>query len=229
MSVTTFAHLTPRPAAVSSRRPASALTGGQPATPPQARPHSTTVTAARPAPPASTPVDVTIELRLPLDSANRAVLETLAALRATVQAMTGTAVRVALAAAAPAAPAPISVIPAAAPTDADPNTVRILPDERGVWRGAEEIQLSRLEFDLLLFLAEHPRRVFSRRQLLESVWGYTQASGRTVDVHVRRLRMKLGDGDQLLTTIRGIGYRLDNAARITVIRGGPADRASQAS
>lgn len=96
--------------------------------------------------------------------------------------------------------------------------VRILPEERRVWRGSEEISLSRLEFDLLLHLADHPRQVFSRRQLLDAVWGYHPAGGRTVDVHVRRLRAKLGAGVSLLTTVRGVGYRLDGDARISVIR-----------
>ena len=78
--------------------------------------------------------------------------------------------------------------------------------------------LSRLEYDLLLFLAERPRRAFTRAQLLESVWGYSHASGRTIDVHVRRLRAKLGAAGPLLTTIRGIGYRLDPGSRIAVVR-----------
>jgi hypothetical protein len=101
---------------------------------------------------------------------------------------------------------------------ADGTVLRILPDERSVWCGSTEIQFSRLEFDLLLFFAEHPRQVFTRVQLLESVWGYTQAGRRTVDVHVRRLRMKVGERSPFLTTIRGIGYRLDNDSGVSVVR-----------
>jgi len=99
----------------------------------------------------------------------------------------------------------------------DPGVLQILPEERAVWYGSEEIRLTRLEFDLLLFFAWHPRRAFSRVQLMQAIWGHAQGSGRTVDVHVRRLRAKFDDVVPLLTTIRGVGYRLDNDARIAVI------------
>lgn len=63
------------------------------------------------------------------------------------------------------------------------------------------------EFELLRFLAQHPGRVFSREQLLSEVWGYDYFGGtRTVDVHVRRLRAKLGDLEQLIGTVRNRGY-----------------------
>ena len=61
-----------------------------------------------------------------------------------------------------------------------------------VRQGDRVIPLTRIEYDLLLFLAERPHRVFTRLQLLASVWGYEHAVARTVDVHVRRLRAKLG-------------------------------------
>ena len=63
--------------------------------------------------------------------------------------------------------------------------------------------------DSLKFLAQHPGRVFSRAQLLQEVWGYDYFGGtRTVDVHVRRLRAKLGpEHDQLIGTVRHVGYR----------------------
>src|SRR5215472_16765292 len=68
------------------------------------------------------------------------------------------------------------------------------------------------EFDLLRALAEAHGRVLSREVLLDRVWGYT-ASGeiesRTVDVHVRRLRMKLGREGRRVVTVKGVGYRLD--------------------
>ena len=64
----------------------------------------------------------------------------------------------------------------------------------------------------------HPRRVFSRGQLLHQVWGYDMVSGeRTVDVHVRRLRVKLGGRTPLIATVRGVGYRLDEAAPVTIV------------
>jgi DNA-binding response OmpR family regulator len=63
------------------------------------------------------------------------------------------------------------------------------------------------EFELLKFLAQHPGRVFSREQLLSEVWGYDYFGGtRTVDVHVRRLRAKLGDLESLIGTVRNRGY-----------------------
>jgi DNA-binding response OmpR family regulator len=69
----------------------------------------------------------------------------------------------------------------------------------------------------LLFLTAHPRQVFSRSQLLAQVWGHTHTTARTVDVHVSRLRHKLGDQD-LITTVYGLGYRLADDAPITVTR-----------
>ena len=68
----------------------------------------------------------------------------------------------------------------------------------------------RKEFELLKFLTQHPGRVFSREQLLSEVWGYDYFGGtRTVDVHVRRLRAKLGEHESLIGTVRNVGYRLN--------------------
>jgi len=79
-------------------------------------------------------------------------------------------------------------------------------------KGGEEVRLTAKEFDLLWFLASHPRRVFSRDQLMASVWGYTAALDTgTVTVHVRRLREKVEDDPsepKYLETVWGIGYRL---------------------
>ncbi|MFG2054674.1 winged helix-turn-helix domain-containing protein [Micromonospora sp. NPDC048930] len=97
-----------------------------------------------------------------------------------------------------------------------PDPVRILTGIRTVRQGDREIPLTRIEYDLLLFLAEHPRRVFTRLQLLANVWGYEHAVARTVDVHVRRLRAKLGADTPLVTTVYGVGYRLADEARIVV-------------
>ena len=85
-------------------------------------------------------------------------------------------------------------------------------ETREVRKGETEIPLTAREFDLLWFLASHPRRVFSRDQLMASVWGYTAAldSG-TVTVHVRRLREKVEDlpsKPRHLQTVWGVGYRL---------------------
>ena len=71
------------------------------------------------------------------------------------------------------------------------------------------LDLTFKEFELLKFLAQHPGRVFTRAQLLQEVWGYVYFGGtRTVDVHVRRLRAKLGpEHDALIGTVRNVGYR----------------------
>ncbi len=70
------------------------------------------------------------------------------------------------------------------------------------------LDLTFKEFELLRFLAGHPSRVFTRDQLLSEVWGYDYFGGtRTVDVHVRRLRAKLGDMESLIGTVRNVGYR----------------------
>lgn len=72
------------------------------------------------------------------------------------------------------------------------------------------LDLTFKEFELLRYLNENPNRVFTREQLLSEVWGYDYFGGtRTVDVHVRRLRAKLGDHESLIGTVRNVGYRLD--------------------
>lgn len=75
--------------------------------------------------------------------------------------------------------------------------------------GSRLLDLTYKEFELLKHLAQHPGRVFTRAQLLQEVWGYDYYGGtRTVDVHVRRLRAKLGsEHEQLIGTIRNVGYR----------------------
>jgi DNA-binding response OmpR family regulator len=84
------------------------------------------------------------------------------------------------------------------------------------------LDLTFKEFELLRFFATHPSRVFTREQLLSEVWGYDYFGGtRTVDVHVRRLRAKLGDLESLIGTVRNVGYRFnvyeDDAERISAI------------
>ncbi|MBM7026002.1 winged helix-turn-helix domain-containing protein [Clavibacter zhangzhiyongii] len=72
------------------------------------------------------------------------------------------------------------------------------------------LDLTFKEFELLRFFASHPSRVFTREQLLSEVWGYDYFGGtRTVDVHVRRLRAKLGDLESLIGTVRNVGYRFN--------------------
>jgi DNA-binding response OmpR family regulator len=71
------------------------------------------------------------------------------------------------------------------------------------------LDLTFKEFELLKYLAQHPGRVFSRSQLLQEIWGYDYFGGtRTVDVHIRRLRSKLGpEFEAIIDTVRNVGYR----------------------
>jgi len=73
------------------------------------------------------------------------------------------------------------------------------------------LDLTYKEFELLKYLMQHPGRVYTRDQLLQEVWGFDYYGGtRTVDVHVRRLRAKLGaEHEQLIGTVRNVGYRFD--------------------
>ena len=97
---------------------------------------------------------------------------------------------------------------------ADPGVVRAgeLTVDEGTYtcrlRG-RVLDLTFKEFELLKHLAQHPGRVFTRAQLLQEVWGYDYFGGtRTVDVHVRRLRAKLGaEHEQLIGTVRHVGYK----------------------
>lgn len=78
------------------------------------------------------------------------------------------------------------------------------------------LNLTYKEFELLKYLAQHPGRVFTRAQLLNEVWGYDYYGGtRTVDVHVRRLRAKLGsEHESLISTVRNVGYRLSDSRKL---------------
>ena len=77
----------------------------------------------------------------------------------------------------------------------------------------KELEMPPKELELLYFLASHPNQVFTREQLLEQVWGYDYfGDSRTVDVHVKRLREKLGEGEQMgwqIKTVWGVGYKFE--------------------
>jgi DNA-binding response OmpR family regulator len=89
------------------------------------------------------------------------------------------------------------------PVSIDPNRRLVLAD--GV-----AVALTPTEFDLLIHLMNRPGRVFTREELLASVWGYAAHGGtRTVDVHVAQLRAKLGPSGTIVRTIRGVGYAAD--------------------
>ena len=93
-------------------------------------------------------------------------------------------------------------------------TIDVIAHE--VRRGAILIQLTRLEFDLLVALAKDPGRVFTRDALLSEVWGYRQTTDtRLVNVHVQRLRSKVehdADRPEIIMTVRGVGYKAGGAA-----------------
>lgn len=94
---------------------------------------------------------------------------------------------------------------------------------REVRAGGVPVRLSYREFELLCFLAEHPRQPVSRAQLMREVWDTAgnapeiEISGRTVDTHVRRLRVKLGDHAGVVTTVRGRGYRFDSGSEVRYV------------
>jgi DNA-binding response OmpR family regulator len=93
------------------------------------------------------------------------------------------------------------------------------------------LDLTYKEFELLKYLAQHAGRVFTRAQLLQEVWGYDFFGGtRTVDVHVRRLRAKLGpEHEQLIGTVRNVGYKFVRPVRTVASRErADQDRAGQA-
>jgi hypothetical protein len=115
---------------------------------------------------------------------------------------------------------PEPVPPVATGLDGSGPRLRILPEARTVLLDGEPAQLTRREFELLLFLCRNRLRVVSREELLSQVWGYEWTGGtRTVDVHIRRLRMKLGH--QVLSTVHGVGYRIDDRVRLTIEHDAP--------
>jgi DNA-binding response OmpR family regulator len=84
------------------------------------------------------------------------------------------------------------------------------PLARRVSIGGEAVDLTVKEYDLLLLLARHPGRSFSRSYLLDHVWGADYEGGdRAVDTHVVRLRRKLGDLGERIATVWGVGYRFE--------------------
>ncbi|MBN1305642.1 MAG: response regulator transcription factor [Anaerolineales bacterium] len=100
------------------------------------------------------------------------------------------------------------------PTDAASKLVfshiRIDPSARRVWVKERLVDLTAVEFDLLIALAQHHGMVLSREQLLEKVWGYDYfGDTRVVDVHIGHIRQKLGE-DRYIETIRGVGYRFED-------------------
>ena len=94
------------------------------------------------------------------------------------------------------------------PAQNDFGVLRVDQDAHQVWVGEEEVILTALEFRLLVTFMERKGRAQSRDTLLSDVWGYgLGVTTRTVDTHVKRLRMKLLDAGKYIETLRGVGYR----------------------
>ncbi|WP_055551146.1 winged helix-turn-helix domain-containing protein [Streptomyces sp. NBRC 110028] len=111
--------------------------------------------------------------------------------------------RAAAATAAPTTP------PAPAPLTVDDGPVSVDPEQRTARVAGRPLDLTYLEFELLAHLVAHPHRVHTRDQLVTTVWGYGHVGdGRTVDVHVARLRRKLGAEHRAsIVTVRRVGYK----------------------
>ena len=89
------------------------------------------------------------------------------------------------------------------------GSLSVDPEGHVVREGDREISLTLKEFQLLVLLLEQRGRVFTRDQLLNTIWGYEfDGANRTVDVHIRTLRQKLGDAGACIETVRGIGYKI---------------------
>lgn len=87
--------------------------------------------------------------------------------------------------------------------------VTIDSDNYEVYRNGEKMYLTLKEFELLKLLASTPGKVLTRDYLLDRIWGYEfYGETRTVDVHIRHLRQKLGDDQYLIETVRGVGYKM---------------------
>ncbi len=92
------------------------------------------------------------------------------------------------------------------------GAVQIDWDLLRVKRGKEEVKLTPLEFKLLQYFCFFPNRILSRHELLSKIWGYERnASTRTLDTYIKRLRSKLGEEGKKIETVRGTGYRLQGS------------------
>ena len=88
--------------------------------------------------------------------------------------------------------------------------LRIFPGRHQVYCDDQPVELTRKEFELLLYLMENRGIALSREKILNNVWNYDYfGDARTIDTHVKKLRSKLGDKGELIKTIWGMGYKLD--------------------
>ncbi|MDE7099153.1 MAG: response regulator transcription factor [Ruminococcus sp.] len=89
------------------------------------------------------------------------------------------------------------------------GNITVYPSKHEVYSENQKVNLTLKEYELLLILIKNKGNVFSRDELLQKVWGYDfKGESRTVDVHIRTLRSKLGAGGEIIRTIRGVGYKI---------------------
>lgn len=101
--------------------------------------------------------------------------------------------------------------PAANPHILTLGTISLNPDSHQVLVNSKSITLTLKEYDLLSVLMTHPGKVFTRDNLLSSVWGMDYfGETRTVDMHIKTLRQKLGDCGDFIKTVRGVGYKMED-------------------
>lgn len=82
---------------------------------------------------------------------------------------------------------------------------------RNVYFSGVSVELTKREFDLILFLVSNKNMIFTREQLLNSVWGYGfEGDSRTVDTHIKQLRIKLGENASMIKTVHRVGYKLED-------------------
>ncbi len=102
--------------------------------------------------------------------------------------------------------------PSNAPAVLEVGPLRVDRLAREAWCHGRSLKLTPREFELMAYLARHPGRAFTRDELLRKVWGHDYPGGtRTVDVHVRRLRIKLGEDSDMIETVTTVGYKLGGA------------------
>ncbi|MBC9784406.1 response regulator transcription factor [Heliobacterium chlorum] len=101
-------------------------------------------------------------------------------------------------------------------SESEPNALRtygiltIDTDGRFVSVEGKRIELTQKEYELLVYLADHPGKALSREQILNAVWNFDYFGDvRTVDTHIKKLRLKLGEGNGHIQTVRGLGYRFE--------------------
>ena len=91
------------------------------------------------------------------------------------------------------------------------GSLSVSPQRHTVTVAGEEVALTYKEFEMLVLLLRNRDRVLTREQFLDQVWGYAfDGENRTVDVHIRTLRQKLGEAEKYIRTVRGIGYKLED-------------------